>query len=116
MKEKYIYHLVNSKARAGVDLRDVEGRLVKSISHAFPEAIDIEVRQRFYTFSLPLSSKQGLQRRLQILGRQVAMRLPALCSMAMRCYESETHSDSRQLFKRVKAGRIMRAYEEELIL
>ena len=114
LKNHYFYHLVDSQARACVDLRNVAGRIVKCISFTFPEAENIEVRRGFYTFSLPATAACGLTGRLQKLGRNIARQLPALCALAMLHYPSDKHQDSKQLFKRVASAKAVKACLEEL--
>lgn len=114
MKESFFYYLVDTQARRNVDLRNVKRQIIHSIVYAFPEATAIDVRREFYTFALPSSAKRGLTGRLQKLGRLIARQLPGLCSIAMKCYQSDVHADSKQLFKRVKAERAVKKYKEEL--
>jgi hypothetical protein len=114
MKKTFYYQLVDSQARTNADLRDVAHLIASSIAYTFLDATDIEVRENFYTFTLPASACVGLVGRLQKLGRVIAKKLPGLCSVALLHYKSDVHPDSRQLFKRVSSAKAIQACIDEI--
>ncbi|MBF4557150.1 hypothetical protein H7698_13785 [Pseudomonas sp. p50] len=111
--EVLFYELVDSLAREEVNLISQERTITQCVANAFPEAKEIAVFESFYGFSLPAEAATDRSARLRQLGRSLAKRMPALCRLAMRQYESRDHASSNQLFRRAKGKkRLAFCYEQ----
>jgi hypothetical protein len=102
MDIEFFYEFVDTLAREEVNLIEQEVTITRCVAHAFPEAKEIAVFRSFYGFSLPSDAAFDRSARLRQLGRSLAERMPALCRLAMRHYDSKEHPPSNQLFRRVK--------------
>ncbi|MBA6125299.1 hypothetical protein IYR97_01265 [Pseudomonas fulva] len=111
--EVYFYELVDKLAREEVNLIEQEVAITRCVAHAFPEAKEIAVFGSFYGFSLPAGAAIDRSARLRRLGRSLAEKMPALCRLAMRRYESKDHPTSNQLFRRVKGKKRLASCREQ---
>lgn len=109
-----MYELANAKIRDEMDLSIIDDIIVDAVAGVYPEATNVRVFKSFYCFRLPVSV-DGKYRRAPYLGIILARETREFTQRAMRSYESEGHSRSNQLFKKV-LGKKRQAYCEAELL